>query len=769
MRKVLLSFILVSLLPTAHSILSNAGNLPDSYKVVWNSPSIDGIDSMPLSGSHGAGSNVWVQDGSIWIYLGHNGAYDSGLHLLKLGCVRITPADWKFGGEGFTQTLDPGTGNIEITQNGASLKLWYSGETLIIDGVSGRKDAFDVAFGSWRDVDGKKAKIDLDAPIAFTADEVTPTPEGIDWVHRNSSAPIDIAGIAAKHGISEKDINDFVSGRNSGGSMKVRGGLKDISKTSVEWQQWKGSAWTGRTKASKKLRITISTGAGINADPELWASQASKLLKNGIVKKAFREQQDLWEEFWNRSHVTVNPEAGEDDPGFKIGRNYQLFRYMLACNRGGEFPLLFNGGIFTVDCYPDRLKPSYDGELALWTPGDKTPDYRRWEGTHFMMQNQRWLGWPGVAGGDGDLVDQSIEFYRLRAGAARARARTLGAEGVVYPEPLDVLGLCCVAPMSNGLCGAEHLTYHFEMMLQHAWMALVAQDFNGRDISADIPWILDVLRFFESFYRNETLRLTGNELDTDGKLRIYPSNELEFGKGATNSVETVCGLRRICDALLKQDVLLKDEERSMVQALQAIIPDIPMGETDGHAIILPARSLEKEMNPWEFGEMYTAFPYRIFGVSHPGTEKLLRDTYELFPSNRKGKADFSWMCNVANVAAMGWPEEAEKRAIYKMANNTMPQSRFPAFFGPGHDWLPDHNWGGTGMVGIQSMLMESDPFGDGKIYLLYSWPEKWDVDFKLKASGQATVSVCVKNGKVTSLNVTPKEREKDIVIDPRFK
>lgn len=768
MRKIILSFILAIILPMAHSVLSNAGILPDSYKVVWNTPSIDGIDSMPLSGSHGAGSNVWVQDGSIWIYLAHNGAYDSGLHLLKLGCIRITPVDWKFGSEGFTQTLDPGTGHIGITQNGTSLKLWYSDETLVIEGISDKKAEFDVAFGSWRDVDREKMKVGLSEYANYTADEITPTSNGIDWVHRNSSAPVNFEKMAERHGIDVKDINDFISGRNFGGSMKVRGGLKDINRTPVEWQQWKGSAWTGRTKASKKMRMAVSTGAGIDADPGIWASRASELLKKGKARKSWNEQQDKWEEFWDRSHVIVNTDAGEDDPGFMIGRNYQLFRYMLACNRDGEFPLLFNGGIFTVDNYPDRLKQSYEGELDRWTQGDKTPDFRRWEGTHFMMQNQRWLGWPGIAGGDKDLVSQSIEFYRLRADAARARARTLGAEGVVFPEPLDILGLCCVAPMPNGLCGAVHLTYHFEMMLQHAWMALVAKDFIGRDVSADIPWILDVLRFFETFYRNETMRLTGSELDTDGKLRIYPSNELEFGRGATNSVETICGLRRVCDALLKLEVL-DDGERDMVRTLQSIIPDMPLGEKDGHSIILPARSVEEEMNPWEFGEMYTAFPYRIYGVSHPGTEQLLRDTYELFPAHRKGKYDFSWMCNVANVAAMGWPEEAEARAVYKMANNTMPQSRFPAFFGPGHDWLPDHNWGGTGMVGIQSMLMESDPYGDGRIFLLYSWPEKWDVDFKLNASGQTTVSVSVRNGKVTSLDVVPQEREKDIVIDPRFK
>src|SRR4051794_15079435 len=46
------------------------------YNVRWNTPSKDSLDSMPLAGRLGAGANVWVQDGSIWLYLGHNGAYD---------------------------------------------------------------------------------------------------------------------------------------------------------------------------------------------------------------------------------------------------------------------------------------------------------------------------------------------------------------------------------------------------------------------------------------------------------------------------------------------------------------------------------------------------------------------------------------------------------------------------------------------------------------------------------------------------------------------
>ena len=75
-----------------------ADALPESYKVIWDSPSPDSLDSMPLSGRRGAGANVWVQDGSIWLYLAHGAAFDEGGRLMKLGCVRLTPSGVQLGG-----------------------------------------------------------------------------------------------------------------------------------------------------------------------------------------------------------------------------------------------------------------------------------------------------------------------------------------------------------------------------------------------------------------------------------------------------------------------------------------------------------------------------------------------------------------------------------------------------------------------------------------------------------------------------------------------
>ena len=57
---------------------------------------------------------------------------------------------------------------------------------------------------------------------------------------------------------------------------------------------------------------------------------------------------------------------------------------------------------------------------------------------------------------------------------------------------------------------------------------------------------------------------------------------------------------------------------------------------------------------------------------------------------------------------------------------------------------------------------ESMPVG-GKIRLLPAWPVDWDVDFKLHAPGRTVVEGKLRSGRMTSLNVTPKERQEDVI------
>ena len=738
----------------------------DAYKVVWDTPSQDSLDSMPLSGRLGAGANVWVQDGSIWLYLAHSGAFDEQGRLLKLGCVRLTPADVALGAAGFSQELDPATGTISIRQGDFKVSLWFAGETLVYQSESSQPKPLEIAFGSWRDQEKSGLKLDMFRVANVKGDRIDADRGGFVWSHRNADHGVDVTGIGKSRGIEESAILDATTRRVFGGAIAVEGGITEPVAAPVSWQHWSGKAWTGRAAARTRHTVAMRLGAALGADPVRWQAEARAALAPAFVESAKADERKRWSEFWSRSHIAINPAAAEDDPGFRIARNYALFRYMLACNRDGEIPLLFNGGIFTTDNKPGRITGNNNDELPISEAGPSTPDFRRWMFCYFMSQNQRWLGWPNLANGDADLLAPSLAFYRDRSPAAASRAKRQGAEGVVYVEPLDIWGFCSgdVGPRPDGLCGAEHLTYHFSMGLEHAWMALQAHDTLGTPLAKDLPWIEGIVLFYDSFYRAETRKRSGRELGPDGKLLIYPGCGLEYAGGATNALEVVCGLRRVTESLLKLPAL-SAPSRARLEKIQATLPEIPTGRRQGRESILAARSIEREYNKWEPIEMYAYWPYRLVGVTKPSTLQLARDTWDSIPADRARlcKQDYSWMANVANMAALAAPDKAKERAIYKMANTAAPQARFPAFFGPGHDWLPDHNWGGSGSTGIQEMLLAPEPGKDGKLHLFPGWPAEWDVDFKLHAPGKTLVEGVLKDGKLVSLKVTPASRAKDVV------
>jgi len=79
----------------------------------------------------------------------------------------------------------------------------------------------------------------------------------------------------------------------------------------------------------------------------------------------------------------------------------------------------------------------------------------------------------------------------------------------------------------------------------------------------------------------------------------------------------------------------------------------------------------------------------------------------------------------------------------------------------GGDWIPDLDDGGTGMMTLEMMLMQTD---GKRINLVPAWPKDWTADFKLHAPYQTTIEGHVANGKIVRLRVTPDSRAKDVLV-----
>jgi len=155
-------------------------------------------------------------------------------------------------------------------------------------------------------------------------------------------------------------------------------------------------------------------------------------------------------------------------------------------------------------------------------------------------------------------------------------------------------------------------------------------------------------------------------------------------------------------------------------------------------------------------QLYPVFPWGIYGIGKPDLDIAI-NTWKYDTLALKFRSYVGWKQDNIWAARLGLTNEAAELALDKLKDSGR---RFPAFWGPGFDWVPDHNWGGSGMIGLQEMLLQTD---GNKIFIFPAWPKIWDVHFKLYAPYNTTVEAILKNGKVEMLKVSPESRIKDVV------
>jgi hypothetical protein len=159
----------------------------------------------------------------------------------------------------------------------------------------------------------------------------------------------------------------------------------------------------------------------------------------------------------------------------------------------------------------------------------------------------------------------------------------------------------------------------------------------------------------------------------------------------------------------------------------------------------------------ESPQLYPVFPWGMYGVGKPDLEVAI-NTWNYDPIVKKFRSPKGWKQDNIWAARLGLTQAADSLLQMKLGDS---ERRFPSFWGPGFDWTPDHNWGGSGMIGLQEMLMQVD---GKKIYLLPAWPKNRDVHFKLHAPYNTTVEATVEGGKLKKLEVLPVERKSDVQV-----
>jgi alpha-L-fucosidase 2 len=730
------------------------------YDVSWNSLGTNENDSMPI-GNGDIAANVWTeQNGDVVMLLAKADAWTELGKLVKLGRLRIHLDPNPFlGANNFTQSLKLENASFELESGLNSLRVWVDANhpVLHISAHLEHPATLQANLELWRTAHplpghspdkGGMYEVGSDfMPVDFEADTVLDAgTDSLTWCHYNTNS---IYPYVLQHEHLKPLIPKYPDPlfHRCFGATLTGVGLVPLDDRSL-----KSSA----PEQDFELDLVALTETNVTSIQD-WKGRLDALVQqvaSGDSQVAWQAHEQWWRDFWNRSWIHIEGSADAEN----VSQGYAMQRYLIACSSRGAYPVKFNGGLFTVGHdMPDGLDSSVTNH---------NPDYRAW-GNCYWNQNNRLLYWPLIATGDYDLLQPWFNMYLDALPMEKNRIQLYyHHDGASYPETMYFWGLPSLHDFgwnnpSNEI-QSNWQRYHIQGSLEVASQMLDYYDNTGDAHFAQtslVPFADAIVTYYDQHWPR----------DASGKIRMSPTQSLEtYQLTAVNPTPDIAGLRSVIPRLLAlPHDLTSAKQRTAWAKTFNDLPPIPLGlttakgkippfgrgDTNGLPTILPAEEYPGTHNS-ENPELYVAFPYHLYGVGKPDLQ-LAQTAY----AARRSPQKTCWGQDGTESAVLGLTDEAQKTVISEFSN--FGNERFPWFWKPAHDWIPDFDNGGSGMITLQEMLMQCD----GKhIILLPAWPAGWSADFKLHAPLETTVEGSVKDGKITALTVMPESRRADVEV-----
>ena len=701
-------WVLILFLAASSFSLSAQTSQLDQYNVVWDTQSRNSSESMPVGGCD-IGCNVWVENGSIYFYFGRSNSFDENNALLKSGRMKLdfTPNPFI----NIKQKFQLINGLVEIAGSDGDLnavaKIWVEVDrpNIHFELKSNQKITAKAEYQYWRT--SKKPIVDtwvvptyIDYPgkdFFWTPDTVKSTADRILFYHKNNNKCLSIDKEIVQQGLLNlKDslwnpLKDFVFGGALQGENMIVSGRDNGSYLGTKYK----SIYLRSKVPADSFHLDIFLHSGYYKTNKQWEKSLISQLPaiNTKFTDQFLAQQMWWKNFWNQSYIIINgDEKNLSDSAWQVGRNYNLFRYQMGCNARGEYPSKSNGGLFTFD--PVQIDKQFV---------DDNPDFRAWGGGIMTAQNQRLCYWPLLKSGDFDMMPQQFDIYRRALKNAELRTKEYwGHEGCCFTDQMNQAGIVNgreygwnrPKDFERGLQTSIYHTYYFTSQLEFAFMILEYYRYSQKDIQLYMPFIKSAMKFFDAHYRFRARQNFGQEFSSEGKYIFYPCQALETYSGLVKNPSDVIAALTVLTRELQTlpDKYVSSEEKKYYATMASRLPVMPHREMNGHETIAPAEKWDSITN-YEIPQLYPVFPWELYGVGKPGLQ-LAIDTWKYGVDNANQKNYISWHQDAIFCARMGLTEQAKSVTLKKLSDSPR---RYPTFWGPGHDWVPDHNWGGSGM------------------------------------------------------------------------
>ncbi len=714
--------------------------------VVWTRPAADSRDSVPI-GNGRWGANVWVErNGTIGVLVGANDSWSGNGRLLKVARLRFSvgdPVELDDLTTGLEWSLDSGTATVMVSVRSPrfrwSADLWIDAhhDVLVAEFTTPGSGSVCAWTDPWRcerrsvpddfELDSFCGQERAFGPVVVEADQVFTTGTTIAAVHVNgpSVVPATIAHQGLEHA---REVHDPLVGRVSGVLIGTDGRQSSLDRDEHR-------TWRLRQSGGAGARYCVSLVTEQCGDATSWARRANQVRDAFValdMEHARTRHERWWQTCWARSWVR----ATGSDTADRASAAYRRNQYIVALGGSGPYPLKFNGSVLTME--------GGDSERS-WDP-----DYRRWGGPYWF-QNTRLMYWGLLAMGSFDSIRPFADLFLRTLPVHRERCRRYwGHGGACFPETLTAWGT--FRPNDYGLnrdgVPVEHVANPY---VRHYWQGALelstflidwysytrSDEVHSRYL---VPIIREVLRFYQEHYPSRS---------PDGTVRIAPAASLETWHTAVDPTPELAGIRFVSDRLDRLgagDDALRRGWRALAGSLAPIPRRIDTWRKTER--ILPAHEYNNKANS-ENPELYTVFPYRLFGVGKPDLEAG-RFTYR----TREEREVFGWKQDPIHAAMLGLSADAVERMELQLACSN-PGNRYPGFWGPNYDWVPDMDHSSVLALTLQRMLLQGE---EGEPVFLPAWPQEWDVRFRLFGPDARVIELAYEGGVTTYRTVDRHDR-----------